>query len=1095
MASFGTIPNRLVQGTNENTFALASVNFDFSLVSLAAPTEFTGVGSCLNHSHRENAEHGALHRTARKLGALFEGVVPPAPRLISAYGKRASEIMRIPELNPTGEAEKHGPFAAFVGADAASIWAAATSGAPSIAVHLLGCLLARAFSDPAKSTSALAELVHERQREIKREANASSSTASHVDALMATEQPIQREELQQWDTSARAWLQTADSAMQKECVQLKLILQNISLPVSSGTSLYDGVVRAWCQAMDGLERLLNGEPQNVTDGAILLAVSAWHIYPNLLVLSSESVEVDFDDRLLQSSGLLTVAINTVEDSPDGKDGLHWSMALSRYKYYGRALKAVGEIDHRLTVEQLHLVAFGSLMQGWNVPRNSMESMAKWMMALKDCLGRTKPSLGCPSWLSSLAEAARVILDLDRAGNDEALALIDFGQRRGSNFLHPRDQPCLPWFGLRFRHIVGALSAQTPTESAVEYLRSVARAGHLSFDEALITYIAGIATPTGNKLSMHEYYTAITPENDLGDNNLQKSIQVDNVNDVPQLEDDYPATGPITQSTSKMPEAGGNDGDQLPLYAAVEGHQTWKGCFSDEDYNDIYVGRLRTRTFTPVRIHDGSVYEYEPGLGSSGHNLASLNPSLPAPLLCDEYSSPNIGELFINSSAILPDNLGWFSSNLVRFKKYMGDPNGTMRLWLRDGRAVDDCDKITNQIESLQSGASAELLDIETATTMLEEGGDLDPLLVWQYLEGADPYAPDRAFKEVLWLMRKERGQFETTLKSLRSLDWANKVYDSLDGAKVSSCVVERGLYDVKWASSSWHTPATLAMAFSCIAFMDTGKVSLDPESLEQVIALSSGNSLFVSTRLLTDPFDELDETAVTRIVGNVGAPGVSLLIPPAASPLTSSLSPERGAVTYASFNGRREDNFKGTTLQLSLTSQRLPLAYGVSGIIDHQVFFVESVIMVHDSGQWVADLDILEAFNITEANRVRIPRRRLQKTCTHPEGMLDSVLDAITSVDTWEDVLDTCPGVNIIRAHHNWMARLAMSVMLSKTRDRHAGNDEDSDSQDLMVARMSQKWGRFAILENGDDVCWVCLHRRLAKVAKIDASDPFYIIA
>lgn len=257
MTSFGKISNSLIQGTNENTFALANINFDFSLLSFAAPGEFAGLGSALAHSRRENAEHGALHRTARKLGALFEGVVPQVPHLMSAYGKRASEIMKNPGLNPSGKADEHGPFAAFVGADATSIWAAATSGGPSIAIHLLGCLLARSFSDPTKSISALVELVHERQRQIRSEGNAFSSTDSHMAALMAAEQPIQRDELQQWDASTRAWLQTADSAMQKEYIQLKLILQNISLPVTSGSSLYDGVVRAWKQAMNGLERHLD----------------------------------------------------------------------------------------------------------------------------------------------------------------------------------------------------------------------------------------------------------------------------------------------------------------------------------------------------------------------------------------------------------------------------------------------------------------------------------------------------------------------------------------------------------------------------------------------------------------------------------------------------------------------------------------------------------------------------------------------------------------------------------------------------------------------------------------------------------------------
>lgn len=1103
MASIGKISSSFIQGTNENTFALANINFDFSLVSLAAPAEYAGLGSALAHSRRENAGHGALHRAARKLGALFEGVVPQVPHLMSAYGERASEIMKNPGLNPSGNADIHGPFAAFVGADATSIWAAATSGGPAIAIHLLGCLLARSFSDPAKSVSALVELVHERQRHIRNEGNAFTSTASHIASLMAAEQPIQRDELQQWDVSTRAWLQTADSAMQREYTQLRLILQNISVPITSGSSLYDGVLRAWTNAMNGLERLLNGEPQSVTDGAILLAISAWHLYPNLLVLGREFTKVDFGHHGIQSSGLLTVGITYANSSAGSKDGIYWSMALSHYRHYGRPLRTVGEIDDRLTIEQLHLVALGSLLRDWNVPRNDVEPTARWLNALEGCLSRTKASLGCPPWLTSLAKAARVFLGTEGSRKKEAIALVDFGQRRGTNLLRPRGQSCLPWFGLRFRHIVRALATETPRECAVEYLRSVASAGNLRYDEALITFIAD--TPSEKGLVMHQYFTATTRNEDR----LCESFKFANPGHVSELVDKHRIDESL-RNAREIPDA--DHVPELEYDSATAPDEDEKGKSKLSDDNMCHNGELHVdldlsshRSWSGLFRHDGSTVKMpsydvsDPEMSDSDTDseVIEANPqSLIAPLRYEEDSYRLLGGISTDCRAVLPNRQEWFPSSPITFEKFIGDPKGTIRLWLAQGRSVDKCEIITDKILSLQSGASAEVLDMDTAIGLLDEGGGLEPLLVWQYLEGAEPYEPDSAMKEVFELMRTERERFALTLKSLRGLDVATNIYNRLDGAKVSSSIVEKGLYDVMWVPKGRHAPLTRSMVFSCIAFMETGKISLDTERLEHVIALSSGNSLFVSTRLLTDPYDEIAESSVTRIIGNVGLPGVNLLIPPAASPLSRSLSTSFRAVTYASFNGRREDNFKGTTLHLSFTSHKFPLDYGVSGIVDHQVFFVESVISVHDSGEWVADLDVLGAFNIRSEFRVPMSRTHRKRQCAHSEGIVDSVLDSMTSIDSWEEVLDTNPSVNIIRAHRNWPARLATSVMLSKTRVM-VEDDEYDEGEGSTEIGMEQgvENERHFILENGDDVCWVCLYRSLSKAGKISATEPFCIIA
>jgi hypothetical protein len=135
MSALGRITNSIVSGTNENTIALANFNFDFSLVKVDAPKEFDPLGSALTRSRRSNAEDGISHQVVRRLGALFEQLVPSTPKLLRAYGSRVSEVIKTPGINPKGT-KADGPFESYVGVDGTSIWASATSGPAAIGIVL-----------------------------------------------------------------------------------------------------------------------------------------------------------------------------------------------------------------------------------------------------------------------------------------------------------------------------------------------------------------------------------------------------------------------------------------------------------------------------------------------------------------------------------------------------------------------------------------------------------------------------------------------------------------------------------------------------------------------------------------------------------------------------------------------------------------------------------------------------------------------------------------------------------------------------------------------------------------------------------------------
>ncbi|KAL9115814.1 MAG: hypothetical protein Q9227_000182 [Pyrenula ochraceoflavens] len=385
------ITNAVSSLTNENNVSLANLNVDLALVRLEPPAEFQIIGKALTNQRRKVAEEGSYHSVARCLGALFANIIPTTPRLIKAFGTRVSEIIGSPEANPHGTAED-GPFKEYVGADATSIWASATSGISSIAVLLLACMLARKFDDSRNSVAIWVEIVQIRQNELLADAQAKGLMAD----VVAAQQRILREDLALFDNSVRAWLNTADSVMKKKRKQFDLILDNLtSVPVSAGNSVYEKILHAWKDAMSGFEALLEGKPQNVTDTSILLALSAWNLYPNLIVLSHETIKVDFQDRLFPESGALTAGLE-YSDGSLRSPGFRWSLALSHLKYYGEPVKVDVENDNiRIDIQELLIIAFGSLLRKWDIPNASTLTITEWLKeietTLKDSFGNFKPA--------------------------------------------------------------------------------------------------------------------------------------------------------------------------------------------------------------------------------------------------------------------------------------------------------------------------------------------------------------------------------------------------------------------------------------------------------------------------------------------------------------------------------------------------------------------------------------------------------------------------------------------------------------------------------------------------------------------------------
>lgn len=329
MSSIGKIQAALAAATNEVTLTAANLNFDFTLVKCEVPHEFHPLGNVLSRKRKHDAEFGSTHITARRLGSLFQGMLPDTPHLLRAYGSRASEIAQHANRSNQSEVES-GIFCEHGGFDGTSIWAAATSSPSALHVQLLACMLARVWT-ASEATSVWVELIKQRRQEIG-ERWEQNEPIPYGTLSAATQAQICRESLAEWDASARAWLRTADRIKVKEQDQLMLLIANVNIPINNNMAVYQSVMSSWTAALESVEKLITGMPQATNGGPCLLSLSAWHLYPDILMVGSAPGEHMFRDPLVHPGGVLTLGLTNRGDSE--ATGVFWSLSLAHLKYYG-----------------------------------------------------------------------------------------------------------------------------------------------------------------------------------------------------------------------------------------------------------------------------------------------------------------------------------------------------------------------------------------------------------------------------------------------------------------------------------------------------------------------------------------------------------------------------------------------------------------------------------------------------------------------------------------------------------------------------------------------------------------------------------------
>jgi hypothetical protein len=275
------------------------------------------------------------------------------------------------------------------------------------------------------------ELVERRKQKIQ--SNVTGGDPTELTAMMAAQQVITRNHLAACDASARSWLHTADAAKRVQQTQFMLIINNLSIPVNDIADPYNSVIKAWVSALETMERLTQGIPQRVLDGSILLAVSSWHLYPDMDVLTDNGVKhVDQKDELMHRS-LITVAKSRQDPT---REGVFWSLPLSRMRFYhppDMVDRRLASDTSRVTMDEFLVVILGAMVGRLEEDINIMElciMIRETHTLFKSKLG-TKPLPDClqVAYISALA-----YLDASPVDSLQREKLFHLGCRRGWKLL-------------------------------------------------------------------------------------------------------------------------------------------------------------------------------------------------------------------------------------------------------------------------------------------------------------------------------------------------------------------------------------------------------------------------------------------------------------------------------------------------------------------------------------------------------------------------------------------------------------------------------------------------------------------------------------
>ncbi|KAL4997999.1 hypothetical protein BDV10DRAFT_185615 [Aspergillus recurvatus] len=1035
--SIGSFKAAVVNGISEATATLVNFNLDFSLFKIEAPREFSPVGDALSSIRRESAESGVVHTTARKLGALFDPLLPDTPQLIKAYGSRASEIAIKSKIENRNT--NYGVFESQVGVDATSIWASATSGPAAIKVHLLACILARIW-ESGEATAIWDEIVSAQKQVILDKCNEGGSV--DMVSWVVAKQQISRKELRDWDASARAWLCVADKIKAVQQSRFWLAIDRFDLRVMNRSSTYDSVIEVWKDTLAGMELLVSGSSQELRSVNILLGLSAWHLYPDMDVLTLKQPMVRQNDELVP--GILTVGLLRTNTNDDA--GIQWSLPLAHLRYYGAPVQRtrLARVEgSRLTLVQFRQLILGCVLGGWGVDPRQTATALKWVIELDEEIKaailenfRTTSAIDLHrSWMSILAEAASEHLYADDLDRRVYSRLLNLGRRK-AGFIGKPDRP---FFALSDPEIFVQLPPDV--EGKIQCLRTIAQTTAFESADIVIRY-------RPDPSASFEYATALP--------RLKRSLD--------DMEDDVHLFGHtrwVRMASRRFTQRQHIENSESRYY--YNPNKAGSQMIPRERLQPLDCEIIRN-----FRLAGETAFQWDSAGGAGRTNNFKF-------WLGDE----NEAALFYAQDTISPPELASFQlSQLVQlFKTAKPQPSSLLfaldkglqlmgNSYLTTLRAlatmVDlykilpgatiDIKVVENQLSStdwVQSLTgkrvqdrmpdreditdSEESSDFESSTDEYAETGGFATYRPFARGSRHDPFAGADAPN-----IPEQESEFEAQLSMADLANTSGDMDDNIAEILDEPHAHIADMRHIRLQVGFLLVPFTMTReeAFACIILFESGQYNIPPGKLSSVMAISSNDSLFIAAPMLCSPAEEPPQHEIHHVTGNIGRGGMALLIPPATPRIRESTVDTWTVCNHDSWDGEYADHFDSTSLHLSYTGYNIPLDVGTRGAQDWEIYMLESVVSVHERGEWVADLDILEALQSSLIFRIpdgheqpSLSEKRVCSKHSRKDRESSSGPDGLVALQNWAEYLTRPDVPSIVVASSNWQAQLAATAI------------------------------------------------------------------
>lgn len=818
-------------------------------------------------------------------------------------------------------------------------------------------------------------------------------------------------------TQACKWLRAADKVYPFQQEQLRLLIHNLDKSLTTTNDIYSQIIEVWCNCLTFMDEVVSGKSVNAGKPEFYLALSSWHLYPNLAIEGKETSFVYWNDKiaweeaLIPEGTLVTLGIRSL--APRRGNGLTWTMPLSHVQYYGRPKLMSSELSMATsytTFDRMLAVALGSFISHWGEKAVDLEEVCEFWLALTEVCeheenrttkyrnhGDDVPLV----WLQTLSKCSKDFLEGTEDYKRDFKRYVDLGRGPLRSFMSETTR-INPFFGLQRLNV---LLRFFDAEEQVSLLRSL------------------------------DFYS------DLGHDLSLGFI-------VYRHKTEYGQSGEALVIASVRPCAKLDTGTDEPV------HRRWLFTAEELQYDPIRGARI-----------DRLAHQRLLDVSKSTNEICGMV----SPHILKTGSGEEVNWKTIH----LPNSsLRWLSSqDETNVETSLGISCQIGPPIYENNNHV--CIFSTNEAAlyvPLTQHANTQFDVLPAAFITAAIRGRISDHEQGLVLELDFERPVDQAFR---MLTEKVYPSFTSYLASgikdtadkasLKGLSDAAQIYGQIPSAMVDLSSARKPLHKSKWLS---HDSSRRARVLACLSYFDAD-IDLEAQVFEDVLALSYGDSLYVIEQLAKFPalrwsdgqveaptgtpggsFDSATHSHVRRLTGNIGKPGLALLRSPqdAESADASDFLSQWQLAAHSDFDGKHEDNFKDVSLHLTLTGDEESIGEVSRGNRIVRATYVEAAVSVIYQGEWVADIDVLDLyerdrdFSLDSEDLAHyqhppswLSQRVAQAKCGHDSELsADSGVRNVTAIDNWYALLYPPGNTAVIRAKDNWIARLALACTLKK---------------------------------------------------------------